>query len=314
MLLAGLSGCAHALVFGVFLVAAAGKLAACRPGMRVMCGKGALDAVLALLAGLAFLPGTGAAGMAGAAVAVAVGAGGWLREKIRRNTVCNCFGVLTAVLHPWRNGARAALFGGGLLALALAPYRTLAGAASWGGAVLALAGLLALMALAFSRPFARGSATAPKAVATLAEGTISPATPVGRDADGTPLALRDLAVPGRPLALLMVSPGCKPCHLLKKQIEPLLSGLPFGLLFVIEDDAAAQASPAGIFDADKQWRKTLGVKSVPSLVIVNEDATNIAAPVATTPDAIFLQLLRLAAQSAAIHPAQARQPGLAAIS
>jgi hypothetical protein len=286
-------GSAHAVVFGVFLLAAAGKLAACRPGMRVMCMKGGLDAALALLACLVILP---VAGQAGALAAVAVGAGGWLREKIRRNTICNCFGVLTPVLHPWRNGMRAALFGAGLLALFLAPHRQSAAPGLWLGAALGLSGLLALMGWVFARSAlsrqAPGMVLA-KAPVTLEKGTITPHTVVGTDRDGRTLALGDLLAPGQPLPILLTSPTCKPCQSLKARIEPLLADMAFKLHIVIEGAPALPAPPAAIFDPDGQWRRTLGVNSLPAMVIVNGSATNLASPVILSPDAMFLELLRL---------------------
>jgi hypothetical protein len=294
-----LLGFAHAIVAGVFLVAAAGKLAVCKPDLRAMCVKGCIDAALALLACLFVLPG---AGTAGAIAAVTIGAGGWLREKIKRNTVCNCFGVLTSVLHPWRNGARAALFAGGLIALFLAPHLRPGAPALWMGAVLGLSGLLVLTALVFARhPLFRLPVRAPNtnAVMSLEEGTIAPATVVGTDENGRALALRDLAVPGKPIVLLLASSTCKPCQWLKQQIAPLLPGLPYKLYSVIEGERGTQHLSADIFDPDAQWRKALGVKSVPALVVVNESMTNLADKVASGSDAILLQLLQLALQQRA---------------
>lgn len=290
-----LLGFAHAIVAGVFLVAAAGKLAVCKSDMRPMCVKGGIDAALAVLACLFVLP--GAAGLAGALAAIAVGAGGWLREKIRRNTVCNCFGVLTSVLHPWRNAVRAALFAGGLVALSLAPHMRPEAPGVWVGAALGLSCLLVMTALVFARhPLFRLPMKAPgtKAIASLEEGRISPATVVGSDRNGRALALRDLAMPGKPIVLLLASSTCKPCQWLKGQIAPLLPDLPYRLYSVIEGDRGPQQAATDIVDVDAQWRKTLGIKNVPALVVLNESATNLAVPVASGADAILLQLLQLA--------------------
>jgi hypothetical protein len=303
-------GSAHALVFGVFLLAAAGKLAACRPGMRVMCTKGGLDAAFALLACLVTLPGIA---QAGAVAAVAVGAGGWLREKIRRNTTCNCFGVLTPVLHPWRNGMRAALFGAGLLALLLAPQMQPAAPGLWLGAALGLSGLLVLTGWIFARSVLSRQAPkriVAKAPARLEEGKISPLSVVGTDRDGRTLALHDLLEPGQPLPILLTSPNCKSCQSLKAQLEPLLPGMAFKLHIVIEGAPASTALPAAIFDPAGQWRKTLGVNGLPALAIVNGSATNLAVPVLLSPDAMFLELLRLQTGAASASTGQAKEEAM----
>jgi hypothetical protein len=67
----------------------------------------------------------------------------------------------------------------------------------------------------------------------------------------------------------------------------------FKLHIVIEGAPALPAPPAAIFDPDGQWRRTLGVNSLPAMVIVNGSATNLASPVILSPDAMFLELLRL---------------------
>ena len=301
-------GMAHAFILGVFLIAAAGKLAACKPGMRAMCVKGSLDATLVLLACLVALPG---AGLASALAAVLIGAGGWLREKIRRNTVCNCFGVLTPLLHPWRNGMRAILFGAGSLALLLAPHLQASAPALWIGVALGLSGLLATMGWVFARSvLSRQPARTfvPKPVVSLEDGALSPDSVVGVDAEGRTRCLRDLLAPGRPLPILLTSPGCPPCQALKSQLEPLLSELAFQL-HIVSEGAPSSPSPATvIFDPDGQWRKTLGVKSLPSLVIVNDSATNLACPVILSPETMFFELLRLQIEAGATPSAAGAAP------
>lgn len=299
MLTNALLGAAHAFILGVFLIAAAGKLAACKPGMRVMCMKGSLDAALVLLACLVALPG---AGVASALAAVLVGAGGWLRERIRRNTVCNCFGVLTPLLHPWRNGMRAILVGTGSLALLLSPHLQPAAPALWIGAALGLSVLLASMGWVFARSVLARQPAKPfvlKQVATLEDGAISPDSVVGIGADGRTLRLRDLLVPGQPLPILMTSPSCAPCQALKSRLEPLLPGLAVQLHIVSEGAPSSPATATAISDPDGQWRKTLGVKSMPSLVIVNGSATNLDCPVIFSPETMFFELLRLQAEGGA---------------
>jgi hypothetical protein len=296
MLRQPLLGAAHALIFGIFLVAAAGKLAACKPGMGVMCRKGGIDAALALLAALFMLPG---AGPAAALAAMAIGGGGWLRERIRRNTVCNCFGVLTAALHPWRNILRAILFGSGALAIVLAPQPALDAPAMWAGAASALSILLGATALGFARqslprkpPF---DASEIVPVSRLAPGTISPATVVGTGQNGEALALRDLARPGFPLALLLTSPDCKACHAVKAAVDPLMLAMPFPMFSVTAaEPSGAPPSSTSVFDPQGQWRKTLGVRMLPSLVIVDGDADNLARPVVSGTEAILGELLELA--------------------
>jgi hypothetical protein len=295
MVLQPLRGAAHALIFGIFLVAAAGKLAACGPGTRVMCRKGGVDAALALGASLFMLPGVAPAV---AVAAMAIGGGGWLRERIRRNTVCNCFGVLTATLHPLRNVSRAILFGSGVLAIVLAWQSAPDTSALWMGAASALAILLGGTALVFARqslprkPAIHVSEIVQ--VTTLAPGTISPATVVGTDKVGQALALRDLARPGVPLAMLLTSPDCKACHAVKAAVDPLMASLPFPMFSVISAAPSAALPAASVFDPEGQWRKTLGVRMLPSLVIVDGDAGNLACPVASGTEAILAQLLALA--------------------
>ncbi len=288
-----LLGAAHAAVFGVFLVAAAGKLAGCRPGLRPMCVKGSVDAALALLACLVFLP---IVPQIGAAAAIVIGAGGWLRERISRNTVCNCFGVLTNVFHPWRNGARIILVGGGAVALALSPRLDPAAPGLWSGAALGLSVLLAGAALVLARsPLLRKPVVAAAAtpVMTIAAGTISPATVVGSDDSGRAVRLQELLTPGAPLPLLVTAAGCQSCDSLKAELAPLLPQLPFRMFGVLEDEHATPASPHSLRDPQRQFRKTLGVKTVPCLILIDEQAGNLARPVAMGTEAIKGELLRM---------------------
>lgn len=304
-----LLGAAHAAIFGVFLIAAAGKLAACMPGARVMCTKGSVDAALALLACLVMVP---RLGLASGIAAVAVGAGGWLRERITRNTICNCFGVLTAVLHPWRNRARALLAGAGAVVILLAPEFDAAGAGLWAGAALGLSALLATTALAFARSSLKRqgiSVATIKQIVTLPPGTISPDTVVGTDKSGRELALRDLMTPGSPLALLLTAPACKSCHLLRNELAPMLPGLPFPTVIVNETGARAAFQPSGLFDPDGTLRKTLGVESLPALALIDAAGTNLACPVALGADAVKVTLLHRLTET---RPAAVEAPAQAA--
>lgn len=287
-------GLAHAAVVGVLLVAAAGKLAVCRPGARAMCLKGSLDAALALLACAVFVPG---ASLIGAALAMAVAAGGWLRERITRNSVCNCFGVLTSVLHPWRNVSRVTLFVGGGLVLALAPF-THWDHSSWIGAAAGMAALLASSSLVFARAPALRPAPriALSPVDTLAPGTISPGTPLGIDAHGRSLAPDDLGKPGAPFALLLTSPACNTCRQIKAQLAPLLPRLPLPVFLVTEAERT-DGERTDLFDPEAQLRTRLGVKTVPSLVVINAERTNLACSVAMGDANILALLLRLALET-----------------
>jgi hypothetical protein len=281
-------GAAHAAIFGVFLVAALGHFAGCRPGMRKKCMKSAANAALAVLACLVIVPGPQAAGLA----ALTVSATGWLKERITRNAICNCYGVLTVVLHPWRNGIRAVSFasGAGLLVMANNP----ADASFLAGATVALALLLTGSALAIVRsPLGRTvMQSSIKRVNSLAPGTISRDSFVGTDARGNPVTIDDALRPGLPLAFLLTSPSCGACQQVKVQIEPLLPHIPFPCFLLVEA-APGGASPAGLFDPQGGLRKTLGVQSLPSLVVIDGDGANLAFPIAMGGEAIFARFLQM---------------------
>jgi hypothetical protein len=271
-------GVAHAMVFGIFITAATGKLSVCRANAQAMCIKGALDCGLALLAASIF---SQQATKIAAFFAIIVAVVGGLREWKTHNSVCNCFGALTLVLHPWRNHSRALLSLGGILIIALQPRH----AASNTHLLVGIAIGLAILLVASALVFARASIMRPNrnmsidSIKVLAPNTISSETFVGYDSAGRSMTLGNIMMPGESLAILMTSPGCKACQELKARISPFLSSLPLPLITVIESDATDDEL-VSFFDKQGKWRRTLGVKSLPSMVILNENVTNIKYPIA----------------------------------
>ena len=300
MIIQFILGWAHATIFGIFLIAAAGKMAVCRPGMGVMCVKGSLDALLALSACLLVIPGIA---QVTAVLAIAVAAGGWGRERMTRNSVCNCFGVLTSVLHPWRNASRAVLLTSGLLVLALQSLHPPIDVLLWIGFATGLATLLAFSSLAFARsPLVRpASAVASQAMPQVVAGTIAPSVIVGSDINGRKIALGELGTSGAQRALLITSPGCTAYQKLKAQIEPLLPHFPLPVFHVVEAETINGALE--LSDPHGQWRKSLGVRVLPSLAIINAGCTGLDYPVAMGEAEILALLLRLALTPPGAHHA-----------
>jgi hypothetical protein len=296
-------GAAHALLFAVFAIAGAGKLAGCRRGAAIMCRKGVADLALAAGLGLAWpAPVTALFAVA----AMMLGAGGWLREKVRANPACNCFGLLSATLQPWRNHTRASRVAGGAIVLAGALLHARGSGAAielarWQGAGVALALVLALLTFAMARrllqapqrrPAPPTAAPAPGPVLRLAADT-----PLGTRADGVPLTLGDLARPGRPIALLLGAKGCAACAPIKAELAPLLGKLPFPACLVLEDAPAAQDDGAHVaYDPHATFRRLIGGKALPALVLIDPLIDplgwTLAAPLVSGEEAIRATLLR----------------------
>lgn len=301
-----IQGAGQGLLFSVFAIAAAGKLSACRPGMAAMCRKGALDGMLALAALVAWQPCT----MVLALLALAIAAGGYGRERLRGNTACNCFGVLTASLHPWRNQSRA------LMALA-ATSILIVNAAGW-TQVQALAwdalfGSTAVLLCLFSFLMGRGARAARATVAPvlaspqLAVPALDIDMPIGTDATGQLRSVRAIARGDRPVALLMMAHGCKACGALKLALMPLLERFDFPVVVVMEDEPGTIAgAPALLFDRGGALRNALGVKSMPALVVVGAHTGEAIGPCAIGGEAIQSTLLSLVLMKA--HMLSAADP------
>lgn len=301
-------GAAQGAIFGIFIIAAAGKLAACRPCVGAMCVKGGIDLSLALLICLVMTP---PAAIAGALAAILIGAGGWLRERISKNTVCNCFGIITHVFHPWRNGARAILFVGGVLVLALAPWQAADTVAFWAGAAAGLSVILAGAALALARSplLQRPAVPHVTPITTLPPGAISPATVIGSDAAGRPVTLQELAAAGEVVPLLLTAPGCRTCESLKAELAPLLPLAPLRLIAVVEGGLDTLSWPSGLADPQRRLRHLAGIRTIPALLQIDVSTANLTRPIAIGPDAIKGELLHLVlaaqAQEKNLHSASA---------
>lgn len=303
MALEVLAGVGQAVLAGVFSVSAMGKVVGCQRIGGAMCSKAAIDLALLLLAALAFWsPAALAAGVG----ALAVGVGGWLRERLRGNTICNCFGVLTPALHRWRNHVRGALALGGALLLA----------AQWGAGLapraapaylvaLAAGGLLVLATYAY----AHASAVPKVKVARAAElglqrgdGQLRMQDQIGLRPDGSVAQLRHLLQAGRPLALLFTVAGCEQCEVVKRDLAPVFgkTGYP---LHVVLCGPGGEAH-GGLCDPDSVLRQHFELEGVPSLVVIDPDTLALAGPVAFGNGAIYRDLLRLGVESATAHPSE----------
>ncbi|WP_374582970.1 hypothetical protein [Pseudoduganella sp.] len=302
------AGAGQAVLAGVFCVSAMGKVVGCQRIGGAMCSKAALDLGLLALAALAWWQ---PAALAAGAGALAVGAGGWLRERLRGNTICNCFGVLTPALHRWRNHVRGALALGGVLLLA----------AQWDGhsatraapaylAALAAGGLAVLAAYAYAHASAVPkvkAARTPEQNLQRGAAQLRLQDQLGLRPDGSSVQLRHLLQPGRPLALLFTMAGCEQCEVVKKELAPVLGRLDFPLHIVLS--GPAPDGLPGLRDPDNVLRQHFDLEGVPSLVIIDPETLALAQPAAFGNGAIYRDLLRLGATGAA-SPGQADPPEL----
>jgi hypothetical protein len=281
-----IQGLSQALLAGVFSVSAMGKVVGCQRSGGAMCKKGGLDLGLAALAVLASW--TPAALLLGAG-ALAIGAGGWLRERVRGDTICNCFGVLTPALHRWRNHVRAVLAASAAMLLAA---RLAAGAPAVLSpaylAGLAMAGMAVMLGYSYvhaaavprikkiqASPLQRGQAA-------LAAGQ-----PLLRRQDGSAVTLEQMQPAQGPLALLFTSDGCAQCSVIKEELAPLREALPFPLHVVVSGAATGELN-----DVDGSLRRHYGLEGVPSMVLIDPVTRALAAPVAFGSAEIYRELLR----------------------
>lgn len=292
------AGAGQAVLAGVFSVSAMGKVVGCQRIRGAMCTKAAFDLALLLLAVLAFwTPAALAAGVG----ALAVGAGGWLRERARGNTICNCFGVLTPSLHRWRNHVRGALALGGALLFAAQWNAGLAPRTAPAYLIALAAGGLAVLA---AYAYAHASAVPKVKVARAAElrlqrgdGQLRMHDQIGLRPDSSAVQLRHLLQPGRPLALLFTMDGCEQCEVVKRDLAPVFGKLDYPL-HVVRSGAGDEAHSA-LRDPDSVLRQHFELEGVPSLVVIDPDTLALAGPVAFGNGAIYRDLLRLGAAGAA---------------
>jgi hypothetical protein len=299
-------GIARAFLFGIFTVSATGKLAGCQAGSSAMCRKAALDAGIAATALLPWLTGACVAGLAGAGIAVI----GLFRELVRKNTVCNCFGVLTTTFDAWRNRSRIAMFASGVIMLVCAerPAATeeisgalLAGLA--GGLALVL--VIAVYAMAAKVPVpGRGRLITAADNPDPATLQLDQASAVGIDATGMVVSLGELARAGQPLALLFSSPGCGQCELLKSDFEPLLEEFPFPLYIVVEAGLPdGGLTSHALYDATGAFRRALPLTGVPSMIVIDTQDWKLRSDASRGADMIRRDLLRMLVRGAR-SPAQ----------
>ena len=224
-------GAAHGALFGVFAVAACGKLVGCRYGSRAMCRKALCDSVIAI--GACFIASPYIAPVI-AAVATVIGIGGWLRERISESKVCNCFGVLTIQLDVLRNPSRALMALSGIMSLLL----NRGGDAQWGNSTYAGAlGSLIILLLALAWAFASSSLPGKTKLVVQdpgddarAELVFDPSLNLGSPG-GEAIPLAQLLGP-QMTAFLLVADGCEHCEQLKKNLVPLQARLPIALHIV----------------------------------------------------------------------------------
>jgi len=281
-----MQGLAQALLAGVFSVSAMGKVVGCQRSGGAMCKKAGLDLGLAALAVLASW--TPAALLLGVG-ALAIGAGGWLRERVRGDTICNCFGVLTPALHRWRNHVRAVLAASALMLLAGRLAAGVPAALSPAYlAGLAMAGMAVMLGYSYvhaaavprikkieARPLQRGQAV-------LAAGQ-----PLLQRQDGSAVMLEEMLPAEGPLALLFTAEDCGQCSVVKDELAMLQQGLPFPLHVVVSGAASGSLN-----DVDGSLRRHYALAGVPSMVLIDPATRALAAPVAFGSAEIYRELLR----------------------
>lgn len=281
-----IQGLSQALLAGVFSVSAMGKVVGCQRSGGAMCKKAGLDLGLAALAVLASW--TPAALLLGAG-ALAIGAGGWLRERVRGDTICNCFGVLTPALHRWRNHVRAVL---AVSAVMLLAARLAAGAP----AVLSPAYLsgLAMAGMAVMLGYSYVHAAAVPRIKQIeapplqrGQAALAAGKPLLQRQDGSPVTLEQLLPGEGPLALLFTAEGCGQCKVIKDELAPLLHGLPFRLHVVVSGSATGELN-----DVDGSLRRHFALEGVPSMVLIDPATRALAAPTAFGSAEIYRDLLR----------------------
>lgn len=303
-------GMAHALLFGILVVAGTGKFVGCLAGGRIMCAKASLDLALALATCLVFWP---PVAYSAAALAIGIAAVGWLGEIVRKSKVCNCFGVLTTALEPWRNIARAGMIGSGTSILLLGPRefeRDVTGKAL--GVVLGLVLVLVIAAFAFARATQRKKTVIvlpPAAASALPTIELSGSTMLGAHANGKAALLADVGETGKPLVLLFSSRSCSQCKIIKDELEPLLGKFPFPVYSIIEGTASqSDGQPQTLFAPKGTLRRELAILGVPAMVVIDPDTMKVTQRSCEGPEMMLRDMLRILLGASQRQHADMAQP------
>lgn len=283
------NGAAHAMVFAIFALAGLGKLLGCTGAVRSLCAKAAVDFALAGLGLLPWAPAEVACGV----LALGIGTGGWAAERLRRNPVCRCFGLLNRGLHGYRNWFRAALVLGGVL-LAATAGRGGGAADWWAGAACVLATLVLLVAAALG--IALDDKRRPKGVPVLvpeplAQGTLDSSLQLGQTKEGRVVTLGELPRDDGPLALLLALPGCRECDTIKAEFLPFRAHFRFPL-FVLERGGGG-GEAGHLLDTGGQLARRLRIGAYPALVVIDPVDLTLAPPVAFGAAGIRKRLMRM---------------------
>jgi thiol-disulfide isomerase/thioredoxin len=140
---------------------------------------------------------------------------------------------------------------------------------------------------------APGLAAGPRPPAGLATGSPAPAFRL-EALDGTQRTLSELLLPGKPVALAFIDPGCGPCNALLPDLDRWQRENPsrVTLVLISRGSLAANRRNAGsncidhfFLDEQEATSRAYHADGTPSMVIVNADGT-IASPVALGADAI----------------------------
>jgi hypothetical protein len=295
-----LGGAARAVVFAVFALAGVGKLLGCTGGARSLCRKAGVDLAAASLVCLPWPAPSLLAGL----LALAVGAGGWLAERIRHNPTCRCFGLLNRALHGQRNLLRLALAIGGTVLAATASSS--GAAAGWAGAAVTLA--LALVAAVYALGAAMREPARPGrkvAFTRHSDAAFAAQEQAGQWADGRSASFAELRRGDAPLALLFSMRGCPECDALKTELQPFSARLPFALHVLEKGETGA-----GLTDRDGVLARRLGIVGFPTLVVLDPRTLRVEGPFAIGAAEIRQQVMRLVLRkcSAPVHLAEVVAP------
>jgi thiol-disulfide isomerase/thioredoxin len=300
-----LLGVSFAVSFGILIIGMAGKFVGCGRGSQAMCMKGSLDLALAL--GLCSVPLPWISKCASLIVAV-IALGGYLRESNRKDSKCNCFGVLSRPLESFKNPLRCVLFASSVVIIAAQPETFQYSYSFLSGVTAGLVCVLLIVAYGFSllaakqiRPMKRAPPSSPVQGKTL-PGT----TPVGTRTDGRTALLKDLASLGKPLAVIFTAQGCPACKPVKEDLRPVLAKFSFPAYLVIEGSAPDNHRDEHvIYDAGAVLKTALQLRALPAMVIFDGISMTIAQPAAEGYSAIQRDLLRLQLAGEAVSSEEA---------
>lgn len=288
-LLYTLRGAAHAVLMTSFALAAAGKAIGCRHGSQAMCWKTLPD--------LAFLIATGYLTVPSVEITISIAAGGiaslgWMLEKVRRNKVCNCHGVLTMPLLPVRNFIR-------LLTVISALYLIffqIIGAKAGNTTTLTQSGLniglftcFVLLSLHMSETFLRD-----KKDASRESGVFAPVAPIvstayiGEDQHNGAIKMDDLLTAHSRFMLLITADNCNHCHTALTELGSMAAAklLPMPLVVLSNKPTPALVKHMVLADINESFRQQIGLHAVPTLLIIEHAGDVIHASASRGADAI----------------------------